>query len=714
MRKTTISFVLLSAFIMQAAWSADRVINPWQAATSAYAARQSSDAVESRNVSAKQGYRVSADLESFAAEFSVGDDLLVSLPLPDGSTATYQFSRSSVMADELAAKYPQIQTFTAKDIDNPANRGSFDLTPHGFHGMFKHNGEWVFIDPEMRNDTGSYIAYFSKDAEALVGRTADTVLNHSLSDHDGEASRSIFSSRPVLGDTLRTYRLAISASAEYTSFHGGTVSDGLAAIATLVSRLNEVFRRDLAVRFVLVANNDEVIYTNRLLDPFSNTDSDYKENPAVLNGVIGVNNYDIGHIVNTGGGGVAALASICDDETKAYGVTGTTYPTTDSFYIDYVAHEIGHQLGANHTFNGTSGNCGGLNRNPATAWEPGSGSTIMAYAGLCGIQDLQENSDDFFHTGSIEEILTTLDETSCGVRTSLSNTVPTVDAGDDYVIPANTPFRLVGSAEDANDDTLSYSWDQYDTGDAALGVSEMVDNGNRPLFRSWDLTDTPERYFPRLEDVLTETGYTTVGESYPTTDRDLTFRLTVRDSEGGVATDETIITVEESAGPFRVAEPSGSSSWVEGEQVTISWDVANTDLAPVSCSQVDIILVDNSDTDNTTSIALGAPNSGEFEYTVGSFDGTQARLMIGCSDNVFYAVNDGAFAINAGSLVSTADPIDGSNGTEEPSTTSSDTTESKSGGGAFFPLFYLIPLLGLILFTRIKTRQGGHAMTKLK
>ncbi|PWQ99497.1 reprolysin-like metallopeptidase [Leucothrix pacifica] len=688
MRKTTISFVLLSAFIMQAAWSADRVINPWQAATSAYAARQSSDAADSRNVSAKQGYRVSADLESFAAEFAVGDDLLVSLPLPDGSTATYQFSRSSVMADELAAKYPQIQTFTAKDIDNPANRGSFDLTPHGFHGMFKHNGEWVFIDPEMRNDTGSYIAYFSKDAEALVGRTADTVLNHSLADHDGEESGSIFSSRPVLGDTLRTYRLAISASAEYTSFHGGTVSDGLAAIATLVSRLNEVFRRDLAVRFVLVANNDEVIYTNRFLDPFSNTDNDINENPAVLNGVIGVNNYDIGHVVNTGGGGAAVLASICSEENKAYGVTGTSYPVTDSFYIDYVAHEIGHQLGANHTFNGTSENCGGLNRNPATAWEPGSGSTIMSYAGICGPQDLQNNSDDFFHSGSIEEMLSHLESATCGVKTGLDNTVPTVDAGDDYVIPANTPFRLVGSAEDANGDSLSYSWDEYDTGAAASSLAEMVDNGNRPLFRSWDLTDTPERYFPRLEDVLTEEGYTTVGESYPTTDRDLTFRLTVRDGEGGVATDETIITVEASAGPFRVTEPTGDSTWLEGEQVAIRWDVAGTDDAPVNCSQVDIALVSNSDVNTLTTIASGTANDGEFDYTVGSLEGTQARLLIGCTDNVFYAVNDGAFALQK---------ID-----EEPSV---DAASNKSGGGSIPFLNLLILLLTAIIVRRFSTTK---------
>jgi hypothetical protein len=275
-------------------------------------------------------------------------------------------------------------------------------------------------------------------------------------------------------------------------------------------------------------------------------------------------------------------------------------------------------------------------------------------------------------------MLTKIGSVSCGIKTGQSNSIPTVDAGNDYFIPANTPFKLIGSAEDANGDSLSFSWDEYDTGSASSSLEEMVDNGNRPLFRSWNIADTPERYFPRLQDVLVATGYTSVGEAYPETSRELTFRLTARDKKGGVATDETVITVKGAKGPFKVTQPTASSQWKKDEQVQIFWDVAGTSETPINCSEVEILLSTNAGIGFDQTLISSTPNDGEYEYTVveGS-DSSDARVMVRCLGNVFFAVNEGAFSL-----------------------ISNNPTANKSGGGGAVNLGYLLGLIGFVGFCR--------------
>jgi len=602
---------------------------------------------------------------------------------------SYQFSRSSVMPDELARKYPQIQTFKAFDINNPSNRGRFDVTPQGFHGMFHHDGKWVFIDPEMRNDDGNYIAYYGSDAQPLEARSEDTVIYTGLLTTD-VTSNSPFSSRPLVGTTLRTYRLAMSAAAEYTAFHGGKTR-ALAAIATLINRVNEVFERDLSIRFELVANNDDIVYADQVNDPFDNTDDDAEANAANLPTIVPNNTFDIGHVLNTGGGGLAYLAGVCQNTFKSIGMTGTWSPTGDAFYIDYVAHELGHQLGANHTFNGTSLSCGGGNRTTSTAWEPGSGSTIMGYAGICGTQDLQTNSDPHFHTGSIQQMLETAEAAGCGTLTTIQNTIPIADAGADFTIPANMPFKLTGSGSDADGDSLTYIWEQYDTGTRSTSAANMVDNGSRPLFRSWQPSASPVRYLPNLVDYAA--ADLKIGETMPVTNRDLNFRLTVRDGKGGVATDEMTVTVVAGGGSFQITEPTQSSVLEAGATSFVRWDVANTNEAPISCSSVDILMSGDGSDNFDVSIVEGTANDGEHEFTVGSDITDSSVLMVRCATSGFFALSSGGLTVSPENV----DQLSQNENTNESNT-------SRRGGSLTSSTVFMLLLLSLLTVVRRANR----------
>ena len=662
-----------------AASSADlQIKNPWLDATTSLAARADFSSTENKNVLTLSGRPLTADLTSLVTQLDVLSDFSFPLPLPDGTFANYQFSRSSVMATGLAEKYPLIQTFTATDLSNPQNSGRFDITPKGFHGMFKHDGRWVFIDPELRTSAEQYVSYYGDNAVPLTARRMDTVFK---STNPALLSRNETAIRAIAGGVKRTYRLAMSASAEYVEFHGGTKADGLAAIVTMLNRVNEIYERDLAITFELVANNDAVIFTNANTDPFTNDDGDVEVNTSVLAEAIGDDQYDIGHVVNTGGGGLAALG-VCDSALKAVGMTGTSTPTGDAFYIDYVAHELGHQLGANHSFNGTGSNCR-RNRNAETAWEPGSGTSIMSYAGICGDQDVQLYASAFFHIGSIEEITAFTTEAACGVESPLGNTAPVVDAGSDYVIPSNTPFKLSGSGSDDDGDTLSYIWEQIDTGTSSNSVETMIDDGSRPLFRSWELEDVAERYFPSLQDVLVDYGYTSVGEAYPNTDRDMTFRLTARDNHGGLSTDEMIVTVSHGSESFRVTAPLQGDDFTGGDELLIQWDVAGTDAEPVNCSFVEILLSDNAGISFDQTLVSTTANDGEYAYTLPDEKMSDARVMLRCLGNVFFAVNDGDFQV-----ITTA--VRESTEAEAAAA----TTSSKSSGGGSFS-WLLLPLLML-------------------
>ncbi|MGE6288072.1 reprolysin-like metallopeptidase [Aeromonas media] len=564
----------------------------------------------------------------------LGGEHRLTLPLPDGKEVTFSLQPYDLLPADLAAKYPGIRTFKGHDEANPVETGRVDLGPQGFHAMFSHQGRMVFVDP-LRNGEG-YAVYYQQDAHSRLEEEADRVIGSKA----GKLARQVL----VDGNERKRYVIAISAAGEYTQYHGGTVEAGLGAITTLLNRVNEVYQRDVAAEFQLASGNDTIIFTDAATDPFFNGDdpsgsglSDVDVNMQVqaVAQTQGLGAFDIGHVVNTGGGGLAGLGVLCTAD-KSAGMTGSSNPVGDAFFIDYVAHEIGHQFGADHTFNGTTGSCGGGNREASQAWEPGSGSSIMAYAGICGEEDLQANSLPYFHSKSIEQMRAHMATvSSCGTTQSLTNNAPQVAAGNDHVIPANTPFVLKGAGTDLDNDALSYTWEQIDLGTESFSVASMVDDGSRPLFRFVAPTSAPERTLPSLPSLLTNT--LAKGEAWPATNRELNFRLTARDGKGGVSSDDMKIQVVNTGKAFALTSPL-VTPLAAGQTQTIDWDVAGTNAAPINCSKVDLYMTRDEGV-NWTLLAGGQPNSGSASVAIPAGSDGTARLKVACSDNLFFAIS---------------------------------------------------------------------------
>lgn len=587
--------------------------------------------------------------------------VVLDIPLPDGQTARFKLTPAPVMAKELAAKFPQLMSYKGTQISDPFNTGRFNISPFGLSGMFRYAGDWVFLSPQEGENSTIHTSYFKRDA---IQTQLEETRNHRVLSIPSKFLSGVTRAKQALktsGDEIRTFRLAVSTTAEYTAANDG-VNGAMAELDRLVNRVNQILLTDLSIQFELIADNDQLIFSDASTDPFANDGSveDLEANQQTIDTTIGSGNYDIGHLLSTSGGGLAFVGVTCLGSFKAQGYTGSSRPSGESFYIDLVIHELGHQLGARHTFNAIDvGACTGGDggqRSTTSSVEPGSGSTIMAYAGICGSQNLQNNSDPYFHPFSINEIRTSIARfESCGITTNPDNAVPeAADLTSEFTIPANTPFKLTAEATDADDDSLTFGWDQIDpagvSGATASRDEVNQDNGFNPLFRSFTPTTSPTRYFPMLSSVLNNTS--TFGETLPTTERDLDFEVVVRDNLGGVDSKKVSVNVVDTGSAFSITQPTAGTTWTGTESQDIVWETAGTELSPISCSSVDILLDADGDDQFNTVLASEEPNDGQAQVTSPSSVTTEARLMIQCSNNVFYAVNPGAFSITSGT-----DPI---------------------------------------------------------
>ena len=576
--------------------------------------------------------------------------LIMSFPTPTGGLEAFAVVESPIMEPGLAAQFPEIKTYLGQGLDQPAATVRFDVNDLGFHAQILSPDGNYWIDPWTMGDTVAYSSYFKNDLE---DHHHFRCFTEGTFENATDASPSRLNRGPgtdSTGPVRKTYRTCVAATGEYTAFFGGTVALGQAAIVTAVNRVTGVYEIEFAIRMTLIANNSAVVYTNASTDPYSNNNGSamLTQNINTLSSVIGNANFDVGHVFSTGGGGVSYLGVICGSN-KAGSVTGSPSPTGDAFWIDYVAHEMGHEFGGNHCFNGTAGSCGGGNRSGGSAYEPGSASTIMGYAGICSGDDLQAHSDPYFVHKNYDEIIAyTSAGGNCATTTNTGNTAPTVNGGPDYTIPKSTPFVLTASGNDADGDTLTYCWEQRDLGVAQSAVGGIfADNGDSPFIRSFNPTTDPQRTIPRLSNLLANTFVK--GEQLPTLTNPIHFRVTVRDNKagtGGVNTDDVNINVDTSAGPFVVTSPNTAVNW-SGTQ-TVTWNVANTNAGSVNCANVKISLSTDGGNTYPTVLLASTPNNGSASVALPNINSTTARIKVEAVGNIFFDISNVNFTITTG------------------------------------------------------------------
>ncbi len=575
------------------------------------------------------------------------------IPMPNGTMAKFHVWESSTMAPELAAAYPELRTFTGQGIDDPTATIKLDWTLFGFHAMILSpiTGS-IFIDPYDQKTVINYISYYKADFKKKEKFTELPPIKFPKNP-SAKTSPANVQAGTCVGTQLRTYRLAVACTGEYavaaTGLPTPTKAQTLAKIVVTVNRVNGVYEKEVAIRLVLIANDTAIIFTSGATDPFTDNvpATLINESQTQITNRIGNTNFDIGHTFSTGGGGLAGLGVVCVNGQKASGITGSTSPVGDAYDIDYVAHEMGHQFGGEHTFNSELGFCSG-NRSTTANAEPGSGSTIMAYAGICDIEDLQPHSDPQFHAVSFDQITeysVNSSGNSCAVKTNTVNAAPVVAALTNYTIPISTPFVLSGSATDADGDALTYCWDQVDVG--GPNTPWNAPEGNAPLFRSFTPVTTPTRYFPKLNNQIFNS--TTIGELLPSYARTMHFRLTARDNKaagGGVCYAQNTVTTVAAAGPFLVTYPNTSGiTWNVNEFQTITWDPAGSAAAPVSCANVMIQLSTDGGLTFPITISASTPNDGNEEIQVPNNVTTQARIRVMAVGNVFYDFSNANFKI---------------------------------------------------------------------
>ncbi len=588
---------------------------------------------------------------------------VLQLPMPDGRTASFNVWESSIQEPALEAKFPEIKTFAGQGIDDPYATIRFDYTPRGFHAQVLTVNGTYYLDPLGMSSTTNYISYYRTDLIKSQSWTCD------VTDISANAGRPNSTAAACLGTNLRTYRLAVANTGEYAQAPGinaGTDPTLLhAAIVTSVNRVVGVYEKEVAIRMILVANNNLVEFLNASTDPFAgnnNANVLINESQTVIDANIQPANYDIGHTFSTGGGGLAQLNSPCTGN-KARGITGSPSPTGDAYDIDYVAHEVGHQFGGNHSMAG----CGASPT--STKYEVGSGTTIQAYAGICGAENIQPNSDPYFHAISFDEIsnfITSGAGNSCGVSTATSNNLPVIaPLTGGQTIPIGTPFTLTGSATDADGDALTYNWEQWDfSGTATWNAgATAAPNNTVPLFKSRIPKTTGSRTFPDV--AVINANYPAApgatmgglkGETLSPVARTMKFKLTVRDNRaggggvvsagaGGCQTSTVFDVNVAGTAPFIVTVPNGGESYTGGSTQNITWNVVGTNAAPFSVTNVRILYSTDGGLTYPQTLSASTANDGSEPLVIPIGATTTAKVKVEAIGNIFFDVSNANFTV---------------------------------------------------------------------
>jgi chitodextrinase len=614
---------------------------------------------------------------------------VISLPNADGTIEQFEVFEASNFEPDLQAQFPQIRAFSGKGITDRYATLKLSISPQGIQTMvFRTDKENEFIEPYSQDHT-VYAVFKSNRQKGKLAWTCSTDEQNMVADISAKGPENTTLSND---GQLRVWRLAQSCNGEYANYFGATsaaqVNLVLAAFNNTLTRCNGVYEKDLGVHLNLVASSTNVIYYTPGTDPYTafnvgnglddwNTQLQNAINTTLTGAgtTLAANNaaYDIGHMFGASGGGgnAGCIGCVCVNgvsggagSTKGRGITSPAdnIPTGDNFDIDYVVHEVGHQLGGTHTFSFST-------ESALVNKEVGSGITIMGYAGITPY-DLAPHSIDIFHETSIAQIQANIATKSCGTITSISanNAAPVVANLTNYTIPITTPFVLTGSATDANGDTLTYCWEQNDnaSGPAATGANSTasVTKATGPNFLSWSPTASTSRYFPKLSSVIANSATTSqvggdagmLSEALSSVGRTLNFRLTVRDNcpysstaplkVGQTNFKDMAVTVTAAAGPFVVTAPNSVLSWSVGSTQTVTWNVAGTTANGVNCANVDIFLSTDGGNTYPVTLLLGTPNDGTQTITVPNNLGSTNRIMVKGASHIFFDISNANFTIN--------------------------------------------------------------------
>lgn len=568
--------------------------------------------------------------------------LIISFPNSDGELTDFSVCEAPIMESELQQKFPSLKSYIAIGIDNPRINLRFSVTDFGLHAMSITNPKGSYFIDSYTRDSKKYMLYYKNHCKNTNVFECQTKFENS------EKKPSKNKTHKSNDGLFRQYRMAMTTDAAFSQFHidaagvtNGTIlqqkSAVLSALVVTMTRINGVFERDLGVRMNLVNDNDKIISVGA--NSFVFTEANImNENIIVLNDSIGINNYDIGHLVTAVGNNISAGACICKFD-KGAGTTGSDNPVGDPFDIDYLAHEIGHQFGASHSFYSSCGD----NASELTCVEPGSGSTIMCYAGICD-PSVQDHSDAYFSIASIQEIQNTMnDSINCSVN-FLSSSTPIIAPLTNYKIPNGTAFVLKGNATAINPSLLTYCWEQTDVDFDYFNPQPqppLVTNTLGPNFRSLFPTYTPDRYMPNFKSVLAG-NLKPKWEVIPNVARMLNFSLTVRDNNlinGGQTQTETMVVEVANVGPFKITSPSITNvSYPIGSTHNLTWDVAGTTSNGINTATVSIFI----STDNGitfTSLLNNTANDGNELIQFPSINSPYCRIMITADSNIYYAVS---------------------------------------------------------------------------
>ena len=591
--------------------------------------------------------------------FSGVSNVIVSLPHPNGELVEYRILEASTFEPSLQERFSEIRSFVGQGVKSAGDVIRFSVSPYnGLSAMVRSvdSKETFIIDPFSMDYKTVIVFEKSKSTKqaGFICTTDDAVKEFGPAIE--KSGNSILNNADDAN--LRRFRMAQSCTAEYSNYFGATsaaqVNLVLAGFNATYTRCNGIFEMDFNCTMQLIATTTNVIYYDAVTDPYSDATAGSggawnAELGATLQSVIGNANYDIGHLFGAAGGGgnAGCIGCVCSaDNSKGTGFTSPSnaIPEGDFFDIDYVAHEIGHQLGGNHTFSHST-------ENNAVNMEPGSGVTIMGYAGITGATDVAAHSIPIFHAGSILQITNNIKGKTCPVIVNIANAVPVPTAPATKTLPIGTAFKLTGTATDANaGDVLSYCWEQFDdastVGAAASYPSTTKTNGAN--FRSYMPENSGTRYFPRIVDHLANGVGGNQWEIVPAINRTLNFRLTVRDNRPGGGNNEgvtTAVTFDATRGPLAItSQNTAGINYTQGSTQTVTWSVNNTNLM-TGAANVNIKLSTDGGLTYTTTLLANTPNDGSQAVLIPNVFAPYCRILIEPTANDFYAINSADFAI---------------------------------------------------------------------